>query len=164
MSAKELTCVVCPNGCPIVVNMDDDETPVITQIEGAVCKRGEEWVHQEIENPMRTIASSVMVCGGDSIFASVRTSRPIPLDKILDVMGEVKKTSVNAPVSIGDVIIRNPAGCDAEIIATRNVARIVESASENAKVVRPMREVPDPFFYGLCDNPAVETGRIQRTS
>lgn len=122
MNARELTCVVCPNGCPIVVNIDDDETPVITQIEGAVCKRGEEWVHQEIENPMRTIASSVKVRGGNSIFASVRTNRPIPLNKIPGVMAEVKKMSIAAPVSIGDVIIRNPAGCETEIIATRDVA------------------------------------------
>lgn len=124
MSTKEFTCVVCPNGCPIVVNIDDDETPVITQIEGSACKKGEEWVHQEIENPMRTISSSVVVTGGDCILASVRTNRPIPLGKIMKVMEEIKQVTVSAPLAIGDVVLRNPAGCDTEIVATRSVAKV----------------------------------------
>ncbi|NLT68256.1 MAG: DUF1667 domain-containing protein [Acidobacteria bacterium] len=123
MSTKEFTCVVCPNGCPIVVNIDDDETPVITHIEGSTCKKGEEWVHQEIENPMRTISSSVVVTGGDCILASVRTNRPIPLGRIMKVMEEIKQVTVIAPLAIGDVVLRNPAGCDTEIVATRSVAK-----------------------------------------
>jgi CxxC motif-containing protein len=124
MNKKEFTCVVCPNGCPIVVNIDNDVTPVIAQVQGSVCKRGEEWVHQEMENPMRTIASSVPVRDGDGLMASVRTSRPIPLAKILQVIEEIKRVSVQAPVSIGDVILRNPANCDTEIVATRSVERV----------------------------------------
>ena len=81
-------------------------------------------VHQEIENPKRTIASSVPVKNGDGLMASVRTSRPIPLAKILQVIEEIKKVSVQAPISIGDVILRNPANCDTEIVATRSVERV----------------------------------------
>ncbi len=121
MSAKEFTCVVCPNGCSIVVDIDDDETPIVTGIQGNTCKRGAEWARQEVENPMRTIASSVSVRGGDFPLASVRTSRPIPLAKIRRVMEEIQKISVNAPVAIGDVVIARPAGCDTEIVVTRNV-------------------------------------------
>jgi CxxC motif-containing protein len=124
MNTKEFTCVLCPNGCPIIVNIDNDETPAVTRIQGSVCKRGEEWVHQEIENPMRTIASSVPVKDGDGLMASVRTNRPIPLSKILQVIEEIKKVSVQAPISIGDVILRNPANCDTEIVATRSIERV----------------------------------------
>ena len=79
MSTREFTCVVCPNGCSIVVDVDNDETPVVTRVQGNVCKRGELWARQEVENPMRTIASSVPVQRGDFPLASVRASRPIPL-------------------------------------------------------------------------------------
>jgi CxxC motif-containing protein len=124
MNTKEFTCVVCPNGCPIVVNIDEDAAQVIAQIQGSVCKRGEEWAHQEIKNPMRTIASSIPVKDGNALMASVRTNRPIPLAKILQVIEEIKKVTVNAPVSIGEVILRNPADCDTEIVATRSIERV----------------------------------------
>jgi len=123
MSTREFTCVVCPNGCTIVADVDDDETPVVTRVQGNICKRGEDWARQEVENPMRTIASSVPVRGGDFLLASVRTNRPVPLNKVLRIMEEIKKVTLSAPVRIGDVIIRNPAACDTEVIATRSVGR-----------------------------------------
>ena len=129
MSAKkELTCVVCPNGCTIIVTLDGNGKILVDAegnlaIEGSVCKRGDEWTKQEVENPMRTIASSMPVVGGDALMASVRTNRPIPLAKIMEVMAEVRKMTVKAPITIGDVIIAHPAGCDTDIIATRDVAK-----------------------------------------
>ena len=43
MSTREFTCVVCPNGCTIVVNVDNDENPVVTKVQGNICPRGEAW-------------------------------------------------------------------------------------------------------------------------
>lgn len=121
MSTRELTCVVCPGGCTIVVDVDDDETPVVTRIQGNNCPRGEAWARQEVENPMRTIASSVPVRGGDFPLVSVRTRRPIPLTKIREVMEEIRTLSLEAPVEIGSVVLASPAGCDTEVVATRRV-------------------------------------------
>jgi len=129
MSAKrELTCVRCPNGCTIIVELDENGKILVDAegnlaIEGSVCKLGDEWTKQEVENPMRTIASSIPVEDGDWLMVSVRTSRPIPLGKIFDVMEEIRKKTLIAPVTLGDVIIANPAGTDTDIIATRDVAR-----------------------------------------
>ena len=125
MSTREFTCVVCPNGCTIVVDVDDDETPVVTRVQGNVCRRGESWARQEVENPMRTIASSVPVDKGDFPLVSVRTNRPVPLAKIREVMEEIRRVSLSAPVEIGDVIVPSPAGCDTEVVATRRVRKIV---------------------------------------
>ncbi len=123
MRTRELTCVVCPNGCPVVVEIDDDETPVVARVRGNACKRGEEWARQEVENPMRTFSSSVAVRGGDAPLASVRTSRPVPLAKVMPVMEEIRRAVLDAPVASGDVVLRNPAGCDTEILATRSVGK-----------------------------------------
>jgi CxxC motif-containing protein len=128
MSAKkELTCVRCPNGCTIVVELDESGK-ILVDAEGKLairkenpCKMGDEWAKQEIENPLRTISSSIPVENGDSLMVSVRTSRPIPLAKIFDVMGEIRKKTLKAPVMINDVIIANPADTDTDIIATRDV-------------------------------------------
>ena len=131
MSAKkELTCVRCPNGCTITVELDGNGK-ILIDAEGKLaifkenpCKMGDEWARQEIENPMRTISSSIPIERGDSLMLSVRTSRAIPLGKIFEVMEEIRKKKLTAPVTIGDVIIANPAGCDTDIIATRDVAKI----------------------------------------
>jgi len=125
MSTREFTCVVCPNGCTIVVDVDNDETPVVTRVQGNVCRSGEAWARQEVENPMRTIASSVPVNKGDFPLVSVRTNRPVPLAKIREVMEEIRRVSLSAPVGIGEVIVSSPAGCDTEVVATRRVRKIV---------------------------------------
>ena len=131
MSAKrELTCVRCPNGCTIMVELDENgkilaDAEGNLAIQGSVCKLGDEWTKQEVENPMRTISSSIPVENGDWLMVSVRTDRPIPLGKIFDVMGEIRKKTLTAPVTLGDVIIANPAGTDTDIIATRDVAKII---------------------------------------
>ena len=130
MSVKrELTCVKCPNGCTIMVELDENGK-ILINADGKLaiakevpCKAGDEWAKQEVENPMRTIASSIPVEDGDSLMVSVRTDRPIPLGKIFEVMAEIRQKSLTAPVTIGDVIIASPAGCDTDIIATRDVAK-----------------------------------------
>lgn len=127
MTARELTCVVCPNGCAIVVEMDDDETPVVARIRGGACKRGQEWARQEVENPMRTLSSSVQVRDGDCPLASVRTSRPVPLAMIRPIMEEIGKAVLDAPVALGDLVLSRPSGCDTEIVATRNVGKVRQS-------------------------------------
>jgi len=105
--------------------VDNDETPVVTRVQGNVCRRGEAWARQEVENPMRTIASSVPVNKGDFPLVSVRTNRPVPLARIREVMEEIRRVSLSAPVGIGDVIVSSPAGCDTEVVATRRVRKIV---------------------------------------
>ena len=44
---KVFTCIICPNGCEIEVYLDKDK---ITRIEGASCKKGKEYVNQELGN------------------------------------------------------------------------------------------------------------------
>jgi CxxC motif-containing protein len=70
---------------------------------------------------MRTIASSIMVEGGDFPLVSVRTDTPIPLGSIPGIMKAIKSAKAIAPVQIGDVMVKNPAGTSCNIIATRIV-------------------------------------------
>ena len=112
------TCIICPNGCEIEVDLDKDK---ITRIEGASCKKGKEYVNQELRDPRRNIASSVKVIGGEAELVSVRLNRSIPKDKIFDVMGEIKTIEVNAPIKIGDVIEANILNLNADLIATKNI-------------------------------------------
>ena len=102
---KIFTCIICPNGCEIEVELDKDK---IVNIEGATCKKGKEYVNQELTNPKRNISSSVKVINGDLDIVSVRLNGSIPKDKIFEVMDEIKNITVDAPVKIGDIITISP--------------------------------------------------------
>lgn len=124
MIEKEFICVVCPNGCTIKTRYENGKPAKLLSAEGMRCPRGNTWIQQEIENPMRTFSTSILVDGGDFIEASVRLTKPIPLFKVFDVMAELKKIRLKAPLLIGDVILTNPAGTETEVIVTRNVLQI----------------------------------------
>lgn len=115
---QTFTCIVCPNGCEITAKTEGKE---ICSIEGAACKKGKAYVEQELTAPMRTIASSVPVTGGELPLASVRTASPIPKECIKEAMAEIKKISLTAPVSAGTVIISDLLGTGADVIVTKSV-------------------------------------------
>lgn len=115
---EEYTCIICPNGCEVEARIEDTN---IIAIEGAECKRGNEYVEQELINPQRNIATSVLVEEGVLPLVSVRLTNTIPKDRIFDVMEEIKKVKLKAPVTINQVIIKNVLNLDSDVIATKNV-------------------------------------------
>ena len=128
---RTLTCIICPNGCELEVAWEyvtDTGTPenVLGEpcnitVTGNKCPRGVEYAEQELKNPMRTIASSVKLTNGTMPLVSVRLTGPIPKAKIMDVMEVIRTASAQAPVRIGDVIIRDVLELGVDVIATRNV-------------------------------------------
>jgi len=115
---KEYTCIICPNGCEITSEIEDGK---IISVGGASCKRGREYVNQELTNPLRNISSSILLEGGMLPLVSVRLSRPIPKEKIFDVMAVIKQARLKAPVSAGQVAIANVLGLGSDVIVTKNV-------------------------------------------
>jgi len=115
---ERLVCIICPNSCEIEVRIRNGN---IKEIEGNLCHKGEEYVRSELFNPKRIVTSTVVVLNGEIPLVSVKTSRGVPKEKIFDVMDEISKIEINAPVKLGDVILRNVANTGADIIATRNV-------------------------------------------
>ena len=118
---KEYTCIICPNGCDISTEIEEDK---IITLEGALCDRGYEYVKQEIINPQRNITSSILLEDGVIPLVSVRLSKPIPKDRIFNVMEIIKKTRLTAPVYIGQVVIPNILNLGIDVIVTKNVASI----------------------------------------
>ncbi|WP_312446405.1 DUF1667 domain-containing protein [Lacrimispora sp.] len=119
---REFTCIICPNGCGISADIEiESGVSVIRSIDGALCPRGETYVRQELIDPRRNIATSVLVKGGILPLASVRLTKPIPKDRIFDAMEEIKKCSLTAPVTAGTVIVKNVLGYDADVIVTKSV-------------------------------------------
>lgn len=115
---KTYTCIICPNSCEIEAEVTDRN---ILSIAENLCQKGDTYVRQEILAPQRTISTSVGVLGGVIPLASVRLSRPIPKNRIMDAMDEIKKVKLQTPVAIGDVVIKNILGLGSDVIATRCV-------------------------------------------
>jgi len=120
----EFLCVLCPKGCDIVAEYTYGKPPKLISFTGATCERGGEWIRREIECPLRTVSTSVPVKNGSMICASVRTDEPVPLDKVMNVMAEIRRLHPEAPLVIGDVLLRSPAGTGVNVIVTRNVSRV----------------------------------------
>ena len=117
---KLYTCILCPNGCDINVEIENGK---FVSAEGNRCPKGLGYVKQELESPMRTIASSVLVKDGVLPLASVRTTAPIPKDRIFDVMAEIRKVVLTAPVEEGEKIIENVCNLSSDIIVTKSVGK-----------------------------------------
>ena len=111
---KELTCIVCPRGCRLQV---DDEMNVT----GNFCPRGKAYATSELTNPVRTISTSIRVSNRPHTLVSVKTTNPVPKDKIFDVMKEIDKLSVSAPVRIGQVVKTRVLGLESDIVITKNI-------------------------------------------
>lgn len=115
---RNYTCIICPNGCEIEIEEADGK---IIWVEGAICEKGKNYVQQELTHPMRTIATTVLVRNGELSQTSVRLTKAIPKENIFDVMNEIKKVKLQAPVKVGDIAIKNVLGLDSDVIVTKPV-------------------------------------------
>lgn len=119
MPIRELTCISCPLGCQLKVEVNDSGE--VLSVTGNTCKRGEAYGRKEVSAPERTVTSTVKVLGGKDPVVSVRTRGDIPKEKIFDCMAEIRAAAIQAPVSIGDVVIHGVAGTPVDVIATKAV-------------------------------------------
>lgn len=120
---KELTCINCPLGCSIKVEMKDGE---IVSVTGNNCNRGDTYARNEVKSPVRVVTSSVRVDGGERAVVSVKTREAIPKGKIFECASAMKDVTIKAPVKIGDVVVDNIAGTGVDLIATANVNLAVD--------------------------------------
>lgn len=119
METKHLICISCPLGCPMTVEMDGDRVVSVT---GNTCPNGDKYARKELTNPTRIVTSTVRVTGGRLPMASVKTARDIPKGKIFQCVKALQSIDVPAPVTIGQVIVRDVAGTGVDVVATKNVA------------------------------------------
>jgi len=118
MEKRELTCIGCPMGCQITVELENEEVLSVT---GNTCAIGDKYARNEVTHPERTVTSTAIILNGDKPRVSVKTASNIPKGKINDVMKEIDAAVVNAPIHIGDVVVKNVCGTGVDVVATRNV-------------------------------------------
>ena len=118
MEKRELTCIGCPMGCQITVEMDGKE---VKDIQGYTCKRGKIYAQKEVTNPTRIVTSTVRVTGNPEVpVISVKTAQDIPKAEIFDCVRALKNVTAVSPVKIGDVILHDVCGTGVDVIATKS--------------------------------------------
>ena len=95
----DLICIVCPKGCHLKV---DEENGY--KVTGNGCPRGA--AYGEAKTARRV---------------PVKTASDIPKGKIYDIMKELDKVTMKAPVAIGDVVIPNVLGLGVDVVACKKV-------------------------------------------
>lgn len=113
---KELICIVCPKGCHLKV--DEENNYAVT---GNGCPRGAEYGKMELTHPTRVVTSTVRCTGGSYPRCPVKTDRAIPKELMFKVMGALDEVSLTAPVRVGQVVVEGVCGTEANIVAARDV-------------------------------------------
>jgi len=91
------------------------------EVSGNVCKKGINYAHDEITNPVRTVCTTVKIEGGIHKVIPVKTDKAIPDKYKLEVVKAVSGITLKSPVKMGDVIITDLFGTGVNIVAERNM-------------------------------------------
>lgn len=113
---RNLTCIVCPKGCQLEVELDGK---TVLSVKGATCKRGVAYAEAECTAPMRTLTSTAAVAGGGVV--PVKTDKAIPKELLFECMALINEIRVDPNAKLGDVVIENVLGTGANVVTTRNV-------------------------------------------
>lgn len=111
---RELTCIVCPIGCTLSVDIVDGN---VESVSGNACPRGKKYAETECISPVRVLTTTVRSAEG--VLVSVRTDKAIPKEKLFEAMKIINNARPHLPIRIGDVIIEDVFG--ARAVATKNV-------------------------------------------
>ena len=117
---KMIRCIICPTGCEIHVKNVNGELI----LEGHTCKRGEIYARDEFIAPKRILTTTMRVKNGLLPLIPVRTDKPIPKEKLNEVLKEIALKEIEAPLAMGDILIQNVLKLGADVIASRDLIEI----------------------------------------
>lgn len=113
-----LICIVCPKGCHLKVDENDNY-----KVTGNQCEKGDAYGKKELTNPTRVITSTVQLKGAELPRLPVKTDSDIPKKDIFPAMRLLDGLVVEAPVHVGDVIVPNVLGSNVNFVATRSFTK-----------------------------------------
>lgn len=114
----ELVCINCPRGCKLNVENNNGEI----KVSGNFCPRGEQYAIAEITNPLRTLTTTVKIVSNKYERLPVISSKPLPKDKVIDAVKEIKSIEIKTPIKMGDVVVKNILNLDVDIISSKTIA------------------------------------------
>ncbi len=117
---NKLICIRCPKGCELNITEENGEI----KVSGNECKLGEKYAIEETKNPRRIVSTTVKIKNARYPRLPVRTEKTIPKNKITKVIEELKNFTVDAPVKHSEIIKKNIAETNVNIISERSMERV----------------------------------------
>lgn len=115
MNKKILTCIECPIGCEIEVELEDG---VVKSVKGHSCPRGKMYAENEIVCPKRVLTSTVRAKNGKMV--PVKTDKPIKKSEMFAIMKIINTIRCEGTEKIGDILLENISD-DANLVVSGNV-------------------------------------------
>lgn len=107
----ELTCIVCPLGCHLAITNNT--------VTGNRCKRGERYALEEIVHPKRMLTTTIKINSHIQRRCPVMSTKPIPKERLFDVMKELRNVEIKVPCNVGDVVIENVCNTGSTMVVTK---------------------------------------------
>ncbi|MFZ4696044.1 MAG: DUF1667 domain-containing protein [Verrucomicrobiia bacterium] len=129
--SQELTCITCPIGCRLVVDLMPGEAVADGSgglaVSGNRCTRGAVYAREELLAPKRTVTATCRVLtasgsrGGVTAVRRIpcRTSAPFPRERVNELLAAIYALELPLPVKSGQVIIPDAFGLGIDVVATR---------------------------------------------
>ena len=128
---RELTCIVCPVGCSLVV----EEGPAVQgapslAIRGNRCIRGSAYAKEEILSPKRVVTATCAFTASSGVPSRsltaprrvpVKSSSPCPKEKINELLADIYRLKPKLPVKAGDKLIADWKGIGIDVVAVRSL-------------------------------------------
>lgn len=118
-----LTCIICPMGCSMEVEVETNASgqKKVLSVKDNGCKRGVQYAAKELQNPTRTLTTTIKVEGGELPLVPVKTAGEVPKASLLQCMEVVRRASCKAPVKRGDVLIYDLLGTGVNVVACADI-------------------------------------------
>ncbi len=84
-----VTCSVCPNGCQVKWDKDNDS------FNGNQCSRGEVFARGEMTNPVRYVTTTIRVNNKEKPLMPIRSSDPVPKNEVMSFVRRLRKPPFN---------------------------------------------------------------------
>lgn len=85
------------------------------------CLRGEAYVLNEVTAPRRDFFTIIQVTGASVPVLPVRTTGPIPKERLFDCARALADVVVRAPIRLGDVVVQNLLNLGVDVISTKDL-------------------------------------------
>jgi len=119
MKEAQIICVGCPLGCRATLKVSREGE--VLEVTGCRCKEGRRYVVEEFHNPVRVLTATVLTEGSRVPLLAVRTSSPIPKEKLREAMKVLAKVRAKPPLRAGEVVLEDLSGTGVDLVATRDL-------------------------------------------
>jgi CxxC motif-containing protein len=111
----EIICGSCPKSCLVISEIYKTNISV----SGNQCLRGKEFALQEINDPQRTLTTTLKTSTGKLV--SVKSTAPVSKKELSELVKELQSVTIGAPIKIGQVIVKALGENAVDIVATANL-------------------------------------------